>query len=307
MIMDVSNAVTNCDRIVFVGKGYFSPLSTTYGETRIMIEGDVHESAKSVITSIFSSDKLEEISLSDTSIIKNQIRNAVSLATAGSDNAIKAESSDGVCNILTYPPGKGKGSIAIKTNDYVCLGIDQYLNDVIIEFYLQYLLNEVLTPSQRAKTHVFGTFFYNTLTNTNLGANNAKLTAPQKRHERVKNWTKHVNIFEKDFVIVPINQQSHWFLAIICYPSQSGPESNQPAKETPVEKKSAERKESVALQIGNTTITPVSKKDTDAIYRIEDDDSERDEAEGDDSDLESNDSESETSEPQPPATQTIKQ
>lgn len=27
------------------------------------------------------------------------------------------------------------------------------------------------------------------------------------RHNRVKTWTRHVNIFEKDFVFVPINQR----------------------------------------------------------------------------------------------------
>lgn len=163
----------------------------------------------------------------------------------------------------------------------------------------------MLTEAQKAKTHIFSTFFYNTLTNTKLlgpSSTDVKLTAPQKRHERVKNWTKHVNIFEKDFIIVPINQQSHWFLAIICFPTLKGPvtiDSNQPVKPTPVAKKKppAERKESVALQIGNTTITPVSKKDIDSI--CVDEESERDEAEGEESDLESDDSEPETAEPQP--------
>ncbi len=27
-----------------------------------------------------------------------------------------------------------------------------------------------------------------------------------------------MNIFDKDFLIVPINKSSHWYLAIICYP-----------------------------------------------------------------------------------------
>ena len=40
----------------------------------------------------------------------------------------------------------------------------------------------------------------------------------QMRYDRVKRWTKNVNIFEKDFVIVPINQHSHWFVAVICFP-----------------------------------------------------------------------------------------
>lgn len=50
----------------------------------------------------------------------------------------------------------------------------------------------------------------------------SSLTPAQKRHARVKNWTKNVNLFEKDFIIVPINENCHWFLAIICFPGMNG-------------------------------------------------------------------------------------
>ena len=33
------------------------------------------------------------------------------------------------------------------------------------------------------------------------------LTAAEKRYERVKRWTKKVNLFDKDFIVVPINEQ----------------------------------------------------------------------------------------------------
>lgn len=284
-------------------------MSLKPGERRIIIEAEISEKEKTVIKALFPSNIMEEVSASDTAIIRNQIKNAANSATTNNDATIKTEN-DGVCNILIYPP-TGKGGLPINTKDYICLGIDQYLNDVIIDFYLKYLHNEVLTDEQRAKTHIFSTFFYNTLTNTKLlgQSNDVKLTAAQKRHERVKNWTKQVNIFEKDFIIIPINQQSHWFLAIICFPSLRGPvtiDSNQPVKPMPVVKKKThlERKESVALQIGSTTITPVTKKELDAICL--DEESERDEAEGEESDLESDDSDGETPEPQP-TTQPIKQ
>ena len=29
----------------------------------------------------------------------------------------------------------------------------------------------------------------------------------EKRHSRVKSWTKNVDLFSKDFIIVPINEQ----------------------------------------------------------------------------------------------------
>ena len=128
----------------------------------------------------------------------------------------------------------------------MCLAIDQYLNDIIIDFYLNYLKLDKLSDEQRSKTHIFSSFFYNRLTKVTARQRiekdrDVKLTPSQKRHERVKNWTKNVNIFDKDFVIIPINEQSHWFLAIICYPGLKGPltmEGNQPVKLQSIKKKS---------------------------------------------------------------------
>lgn len=114
-----------------------------------------------------------------------------------------------------------------------------------------------------------------------------KLTASQRRHSRVEKWTKNVNLFEKDFVIIPINEQQHWFLAIICFPGLTGPVTFDgliPVKPVKyVRKKPVDRKPVQSVQIGNTTITPVSKRDQDSIYLG--DESEKDEAEGDESDV----------------------
>lgn len=65
------------------------------------------------------------------------------------------------------------------------------------------------------------------------------LTPAQKRHARVKNWTKNVNLFEKDFIIIPINEHCHWFLAIICFPGIDGAVSmdGKPVKLEPKSKK----------------------------------------------------------------------
>ena len=131
----------------------------------------------------------------------------------------KEELDHNIRQILIYP--QGKGGISINTEDYMCLAIDQYLNDVIIDFYLKYLHLD-LAPEQKNNTHIFSSFFYKRLTTMTSrqrqNKDDVKLTAAQKRHARVASWTKNVNLFEKDFIIIPINEQSHWFLAIICFP-----------------------------------------------------------------------------------------
>lgn len=63
--------------------------------------------------------------------------------------------------LLIYPPGKG--GLPINTEDYLCLAQDQFLNDVIIDFYLKHLLL-TLPKEQQDKVHVFSTFFYKRLT-----------------------------------------------------------------------------------------------------------------------------------------------
>lgn len=114
-----------------------------------------------------------------------------------------------IYRITVYPPPPAKGGIAINTEDYLCLGEDQFLNDVIIDFYLKYLTLEVLSESDQQRTHVFSSYFYKRLTSPHTQAveSNVPLTPAAKRHARVQKWTKNVNIFEKDFIIIPINEQ----------------------------------------------------------------------------------------------------
>jgi Ulp1 family protease len=67
---------------------------------------------------------------------------------------------------------------------------------------------------------VFSVFFYNKLTTRpedQIEADIAKV-----RHSRVELWTDNFDIFDKDFLFVPIYNNGHWFLAIICFPGLNG-------------------------------------------------------------------------------------
>ncbi|XP_059612765.1 sentrin-specific protease 6-like [Phlebotomus argentipes] len=131
-----------------------------------------------------------------------------------------------VHQILIYP--EGQGGISINTEDYKTLAAKEFVNDVIIDFFLNYLRLTILSEEQREKTHFFSSFFYERLSavpsrDQRQAEKNLKMTVTQKRHNRVKRWTKNVNLFEKDFVVIPINKRNHWFLAIICFPGLDGP------------------------------------------------------------------------------------
>ncbi|KAG5678957.1 hypothetical protein PVAND_008575 [Polypedilum vanderplanki] len=275
---------------------YYAPLSKIETQRKIVFLTDnVSEETKSALRSIYKNHVLEEINNRDANELL--VRSTGIPLTTGSSGSIQSTHSlDSSTNnkveegdlrkLLTYP--KGRGGLTITTYDYMCLGSDNYLNDVIIDFYLKYVHLEVLTEKQREKTHIFSQFFYKRLT-TLVKDPKSSLTAAQKRHQRVQSWTKNVNLFEKDFIIVPINEQSHWFLAIICFPNLTEPhtmDTNQPIKlNIPVKgAKGKKAAAAAALQIGNTTITPLTK--TEGTFEIsEDPASERDEAEGDESEL----------------------
>lgn len=293
---------------------YFNPVSRQDDAHRriTLVMDRITEESKSIVKSIFLTEKIEEISARDA----NELLVRSCATSKGSENNSNNTTTSGAAGdvteirkILIYP--QGKGGISINTEDYMCLAIDQYLNDVIIDFYLNYLKLELLKAEERRNIHIFSTFFYKRLTTIGTRQRgqdkDQKLTAAQKRHARVASWTKKENIFEKDFVIIPINEQSHWFLAIICFPGLDMPLTMNSNTPTPIKrKKVAQKSKNITLQIGNTTITPVSKREIEAINLGDDDMSERDEAEGDDSELAS-DTEETDEEPNDGKQQPVKQ
>uniref|UniRef100_A0A4W4EYH7 Si:dkey-100n23.3 n=1 Tax=Electrophorus electricus TaxID=8005 RepID=A0A4W4EYH7_ELEEL len=116
--------------------------------------------------------------------------------------------------LIQFPPPPSKGAITVTTEDLECLDSGKFLNDVIIDFYLKYLLVQKAPLSSARRSHVFSSFFYKQLTRLwELGTNS-----------RVKTWTRHVDIFDKDFLFVPVNQEAHWYLVVICFPGMNQPQ-----------------------------------------------------------------------------------
>ncbi|XP_026947952.1 sentrin-specific protease 6 isoform X2 [Sagmatias obliquidens] len=127
--------------------------------------------------------------------------------------------------LIVYPPPPAKGGISVTNEDLHCLSEGEFLNDVIIDFYLKYLVLEKLKKEEADRIHVFSSFFYKRLNQRerrNLHET-TNLSIQQKRHGRVKTWTRHVDIFEKDFIFVPLNEAAHWFLAVVCFPGLEKP------------------------------------------------------------------------------------
>ncbi|XP_051259792.1 sentrin-specific protease 7 isoform X5 [Dicentrarchus labrax] len=128
--------------------------------------------------------------------------------------------------LIQFPPPPLKGGITVTMEDLQCLDSGQFLNDVIIDFYLKYLLHKA-SAAVAERSHIFSSFFYKQLTrrdNASEGGTSDSCQR-QRRHQRVKTWTRHVEIFKKDFLFVPVNQEAHWYLVVICFPGLDEPKS----------------------------------------------------------------------------------
>ena len=108
---------------------------------------------------------------------------------------------------LVYP-FIGRKQAQVEMQDFERLRPNQFLNDNLIGLYNRFLEDHFYRRKERAQVYFFNTYFYAALTD-----------CPDKEHiafDRVKKWTKNVNIFSYDYVVVPINQSVHWYGAIIC-------------------------------------------------------------------------------------------
>ncbi|XP_063983794.1 uncharacterized protein LOC135165921 [Diachasmimorpha longicaudata] len=276
---------------------YYDPAGKDHTHKRItLLPEKISEESKNILKQLFSQNNLcEELNSKEANDIlvkaspKDNVHNPRRASTTSGTNGV-------VEKITVYPPPPAKGGIALNTEDYACLGEDQFLNDAIIDFYLKYLTLERLSEEDASRTHVFSSYFYKRLTSPTQSGDSVNVSPAVKRHTRVQKWTKNVNIFEKDFVVIPINEHAHWFLAIICFPGLVGVVSppREPVKGEKVKKKvvessgKGEKSKLQTMTIGTTTITPattVTKEATTITLDPADDLSERDEAEGDEEEL----------------------
>uniref|UniRef100_A0A8B9BTJ0 SUMO specific peptidase 7 n=1 Tax=Anser brachyrhynchus TaxID=132585 RepID=A0A8B9BTJ0_9AVES len=144
---------------------------------------------------------------------------SISLSSALNEEWKEVRETGAVKNLIVYPPPPAKGGLGVTREDLECLEYGEFLNDVIIDFYLKYLLLEKAPKHLAERTHIFSSFFYKCLTRTEKNSEgDPKVSAAQRRHKRVRTWTRHINIFNKDYIFVPVNEESHWYIAVICFP-----------------------------------------------------------------------------------------
>ncbi|KAH2375458.1 hypothetical protein KXV98_006609 [Aspergillus fumigatus] len=111
---------------------------------------------------------------------------------------------------LVYPRF-GKKKAEVDGQDLERLRDNEFLNDNLIGFYIRFLEDHLERNNKEVSQRVyfFNSYFFATLTNLPRGKQGINYQGVQK-------WTRNVDIFSYDYIVVPINEAAHWYVAIIC-------------------------------------------------------------------------------------------
>lgn len=89
----------------------------------------------------------------------------------------------------------------IKRSDIGTLAGLNWLNDEVINFFMNMLMQRSQEDTKYPKVYAFNTFFYPRLESGG--------------HAAVRRWTKKVDIFSYDLLLVPLHFHAHWCLAVV--------------------------------------------------------------------------------------------
>ncbi|XP_060198215.1 probable ubiquitin-like-specific protease 2B isoform X2 [Lycium barbarum] len=117
---------------------------------------------------------------------------------------------------VIYPKGD-PDAVCISKRDFDLLAPDTFVNDTVIDFYIKYLKNGI-PPEKRQQYHFFNCFFFRKLADMDKDPSSA--FDGRAAFLRVRKWTRKVDLFNKDFVFIPVNYNYHWSLIVICHPGE---------------------------------------------------------------------------------------
>ncbi|OMO85248.1 Peptidase C48, SUMO/Sentrin/Ubl1 [Corchorus capsularis] len=117
---------------------------------------------------------------------------------------------------VIYPKGD-PDAVSISKRDVALLQPKTFINDTIIDFYIKYLKSKI-QPEEQHRFHFFNSFFFRKLADQDKDLSGA--CQARAAFQRVHKWTRKVDIFEKDYIFIPVNYSFHWSLIVICHPGE---------------------------------------------------------------------------------------
>jgi sentrin-specific protease 7 len=124
----------------------------------------------------------------------------------------------------------------------------QCLNDNIIDFGLRFLFDALDKRARlTGRVYLHSTHFHTKLTSN-------KTYKDKINYDGVKSWTSKVDLLSYDYVVVPVNEQFHWWLAIICNPGRLDPDAPRPSASLSTDKKNEPPPEEVSSDVELTGV-----------------------------------------------------
>ncbi|KAJ0167332.1 Ubiquitin-like-specific protease 2 [Colletotrichum tanaceti] len=155
-------------------------------------------------------------------------------------------------------PISGKNRASVYRDDISRLEEGEFLNDNLIGFYLRYLQANLERDNKALadRIYIMNTYFYPKLTDVKAGRG--------INYDGVKSWTTKIDLFSFDYIVVPVNESAHWYLAIICNPSKllRTTDAQPEAERLEPSEKSADKtnEEAKAQSAGEGSIATVGKQ-----------------------------------------------
>lgn len=112
--------------------------------------------------------------------------------------------------LIPHPPNQvlvESFGLRITRKDIHTLSGLNWLNDEVINFYMNLLIVRGTNSDKYPKVHAMNTFFYPKLLSSG--------------HSSLKRWTRKIDIFAHDLLVVPIHLGIHWTMSIIDFRDKS--------------------------------------------------------------------------------------
>jgi Ulp1 family protease len=121
--------------------------------------------------------------------------------------------------LFEYPPDRSgaesdRNVIIFTRHDYKHIQPHQFLNDTIISFFMQFHLDKHVDQNLKERIHIFNSFFFAKIKSIRHSKDDKDTS-----FAHASRWIKSVNIFDKEFLIMPVCENDHWILIIVCYPA----------------------------------------------------------------------------------------
>jgi len=105
----------------------------------------------------------------------------------------------------------------ISETDLQRLEPEVYLNDTLINFYLKLIELCLISNDRKTKVHIFNTYFMAKMRKL-FGDMGSDYTKFDTVYEKMERWTRRLDLLAKDFILIPVNENEHWNMILICYP-----------------------------------------------------------------------------------------